>query len=93
MKAKIKQSLTEDQFGFRKNMETRKAILALRIIIPKRIRKDEQIFMAFAEAFGNVNWTVMFNMKVRIKIKYADRRLLYNLYNVELAVIKIQVNI
>jgi hypothetical protein len=55
---KIEQSLTEDQFGFRRNMGTREAILALRIIIQKIIRKDKQTFTSFVDiekAFDNVN--------------------------------------
>jgi len=49
IEGKIGQSLTEYQFGFRRNMGTREAILALRIIIQKRIRKDKQTFIAFVD--------------------------------------------
>lgn len=59
IESKIEQSLTEDQFGFRKNRGTREAILALGIIIQKRIRKNKQTFIAFVDiekAFDNVNW-------------------------------------
>jgi len=93
IEGKIEQLLTEDQFGFRRNMEMREAILVLRVIIQKRIRKDKQTFIAFGDiekAFDNVNWKVMFNMMKRLGIKYTDRKLLYNLYKDELAVIRIQ---
>ncbi|VVC30378.1 Reverse transcriptase domain [Cinara cedri] len=96
IESKIEQTLTEDQFGFRKNMGTREAILALRIIIQKRIRKDKQTFIAFMDiekAFDNVNWKLMFNMMARVGIKQEDRKLLYKLYKDELAVIKIQDNV
>lgn len=59
------------QFGFRKNMGT-EAILALRIIIQKRIRKDMQTFIAYVDiekAFDNVIWTLMFNMMTRVGIR------------------------
>jgi len=65
IESKIEQSLTEDQFSFRKNMGTREEILALRIIIQKRIRKDKQTFIAFVDiekAFDNVNWKLMFKI-------------------------------
>jgi len=89
----VKLSCKIFQFGFRKKMGTREAILALRIIIQKRIRKNMQIFIAFVDiekAFDNVNWTLMFNMMTRVGIKHADRKLLYKLYKNELAVVKIQ---
>jgi len=50
-------------------MGTREAILALRINIQKRIRKDKQIFITFVDiekAFDNVNRKVMFNMMKRL---------------------------
>jgi len=93
IEGKIEQSLTEDQFGFRRNMGTREEIFTLRIIIQKRIRKDKQIFIAFVDikkAFDNVNWKIIFNMMKRLGIKYTDGKILYNLYKDELAVIKIQ---
>jgi len=74
-------------------MRTKEAILALRIIIQKRIRKDKQTFIAFVDiekAFDNVNWKVMFKMMKRSGIKYIDMKLLYNLYKDEFAVIRIQ---
>jgi len=81
IESKIEQSLTDDQFGFRKNRGTREAILALRIIIQKRIRKNKQTFIAFVDienAFDNVNWKLMFDMMTRVGIKQADRKLLTN---------------
>jgi len=87
---KIKAILSEDQFGFRKIMDTREAILALRTIIEKRIRKDKPTYIAFADiekAFDNVNWSIMFKMLQRAGIEYTDRRLLFKLYQKQTAVI------
>jgi len=42
------------------------------------------------KAFDNVNWKVKFNMMKKLGIKYTDRKLLYNIYNDELAVKRIQ---
>lgn len=58
MENKIEVLLSVDQFGFRKNMGTREAILALRTIIGKRFRKDKPTNIAFVDiekAFNNVN--------------------------------------
>lgn len=41
MENKVEAILLKDQFGFRKNVVTREAILALRTIIEKRIRKNK----------------------------------------------------
>jgi len=45
------------------------------------------------KVFDNMNWTIMFNMLRRLRIKNSERRLLYNLYKDELAVIRIQDNV
>lgn len=74
-------------------MGTMEAILALRIIIQKRIRKDKQTFIGFVyieKAFDNVNWKVMFKIMKRLGIKYTDRKLLYNLYKDKFEIIRIQ---
>jgi len=43
IETKIYDNLEEDQFGFRKNMGTREAILCLRIIMEKTYRVNEPI--------------------------------------------------
>lgn len=91
MENKIEAILSEDQFGFRKNMGTREAILALRTIIEKIIRKDKPTYIAFVDiekAFNNVNWSIMFKMLKRAGINYTERRLLFKLYQKEIAVIQ-----
>lgn len=45
MEKNIEVILSENYFGFRKNMATGKAILALKIISEKRIRKDKPTFI------------------------------------------------
>lgn len=58
MEKKIGDILTEDPFGFRKNMGTREAILALRLIIENIIWKDKSTFIVFVDiekAFDNVS--------------------------------------
>lgn len=72
-------------------MGTREAILALRIIMEKRIRKDKPTYIAFVDiekAFDNVNWAIMFKILKRAGIEYTERRLLFKLYQKETAVIR-----
>lgn len=49
MENKIEAKFSEDQFGFIKNMGTRKAILALGTNIEKIIRKDKPTYIAFVD--------------------------------------------
>jgi hypothetical protein len=72
-------------------MGKREAILALRIIIEKRIRKDKPTYLAFVDiekAFDNVNWAIKFEILKRAGIEYTERRLLFKLYQKETAVIR-----
>lgn len=80
MEKKIEDILSKDQFGFEKNMGTREVILALKLIIEKRIWKDKLIFIVFVDiikAFDNVNWEIMFKMLKRVGVATTERKLLY----------------
>jgi len=61
----IDANLGEDQFGFRRNIGTREATLALRIMIEKQIRRNKETFIAFVDlekAFDNVQWKELFKI-------------------------------
>ena len=84
--------LSEDQFGFRKNKGTREAILALRLITAKRTSAGKKTAIAFIDlekAFDNVNWRIIFQILERLGVKYRDRRVLYNLYKEQVAIVEI----
>uniref|UniRef100_A0A8D8Z0H2 Craniofacial development protein 2 n=1 Tax=Cacopsylla melanoneura TaxID=428564 RepID=A0A8D8Z0H2_9HEMI len=84
--------LTEDQFGFRRGMGTREAILTLRQIIEKRNRKGKTTFLSFVDlekAFDNVNWDIMFGLLKKVGISYKDRRIIHSLYKNEVGVVRI----
>lgn len=90
MEQKVEAVLSEDQFGFRKNRGTREAILALKLIIEKRMEMNMKTFIAFIDiekAFDNVKWDKMFQILKAIGINYRDRRVIWNLYRNETAVI------
>lgn len=72
-------------------MGTRVAILALKIITEKRTRKDKSTFIAFVDidkAFDKVNWMIMIKMLKRPAVAITERKLLYQLYKNEIAIIK-----
>lgn len=57
-------------------MGTRKAILALRTIVQKRIRKEKETFIDIKKTFNHVRWMIIFNLIKRVAIKQAGHRLL-----------------
>jgi len=74
----IDANLDEDHFGFRRNIGTREATLALMIVVEKQIRWNKETFITFVElekAFDNVQWKKLFEILKRVGIKYNDRRL------------------
>jgi len=72
-------------------MGTREVILALTLIAEKRIRKDKSTFIALVDiekVFNNVNWEIMFKMLKRSGVATTERKLLYQSYKNEIAIIK-----
>jgi hypothetical protein len=89
---RVEERLAEDQFGFRKNRGTREAILALKSLIEERMNMGKTTYVAFVDlekAFDNVEWNKMFSILKRAGIKHKDRRVIYNLYEDQIAVIRI----
>lgn len=87
---KAEDIISEEQFGFRKGRGTREAILSLRLIIEKSLEIDKLVVIAFIDlekAFDNVNWKVLFETLRKLKIDYRDRRILYQLYKNQTALI------
>ena len=91
MERKAEEFLDEDQFGFRKSKGTREAILALRMLINKRMEKNKPTFIAFVDlekAFDSVEWNTMLGILKEIGVLYNDRRIIHSLYKNQVAVIK-----
>lgn len=64
IESKINLNLGNDQFGFRKDIGTRKTILSMRIFIEKQIQVNRDILIAFVDlkkALNDVNWDNIFN--------------------------------
>lgn len=86
----IDENLSDDQFGFRKGVGTREAILALRQVIEKQMKKGKPTFLAFVDlekAFDNVNWNVLFSILRQTGINFRERRLVYNIYKQETGIV------
>ena len=89
---RVEENLGEDQFGFRRNRGTREAILSLRLIIERAFIREESVYIGFIDlekAFDNVNWEIMFKILKQAGIKFRERRLIYNLYQNQTAIINI----
>lgn len=86
---KIDLTLSDDQFGFRTGRGTRDAILSLRVLLEKRLKKNLNTYIAFIDlekAFDQVEWKTLFEILKEKGIKYKDRRVIWNLYKNESAV-------
>ncbi|VVC29974.1 Endonuclease/exonuclease/phosphatase,Reverse transcriptase domain [Cinara cedri] len=88
----VEKELSNDQFGFRRNKGTREAILSLRLLIEKQIEFNKDTFIAFIDlekAFDKVPWKGLFYTLEGIGADYKDRRIIYNLYKDQSAIIKV----
>jgi len=89
----IDENLAEDQFGFRKNRDTREAILCLRNIVEKSFTVNKNVYIAFVhllKAFDNINWNVMMKIIKTIKIDYRYRRIIRELYKHQTTFVEIK---
>ncbi|MGI4329225.1 reverse transcriptase domain-containing protein, partial [Klebsiella pneumoniae] len=67
------------------------AILALRLTIEERIRVAKPVCIAFVDlekALDNVEWNTMFSILKDAGINFKDRRVFYNLYRNQTAVVR-----
>ncbi|VVC32502.1 Reverse transcriptase domain [Cinara cedri] len=88
----VEKELGDDQFRFRRNKGTREAILSLRLLIEKQIEFNKDTFIAFIDlekAFDKVPWKGLFYTLEGIGADYKDRRIIYNLYKDQSAIIKV----
>ncbi|XKL67517.1 hypothetical protein PGB90_003008 [Kerria lacca] len=93
IQGRIKERVREDQFGFRRGRRTKEAILCLRFILEKRLKKRLDTYVAFVDlekAFDNVEWARLFSMLREIGVKYKNRRVIWNLYKEQKAEIKVE---
>lgn len=63
IKVKVENNIDDDQFGFRLRKGTREALLALRILLERRMDMNRSTYIAFVDiekAFDNVKWKTLF---------------------------------
>ena len=82
----------DDQFGFRKGVGTREAVLTLRLIMEARLKKNQDTFIGFVDlekAFDNVKWCKMFEILRKIGISYRERRVIHSMYKNQEGIIRV----
>lgn len=92
MEKKIEGLLGDDQFGFRKGVGTREAVLTLRLIMEARLKKNQDTFIGFVDlekAFDNVKWCKMFEILRKIGISYRERRVIHSMYKNQEGIIRV----
>ena len=90
------QFIGKNQFGFRRNCETRDAIGVLRRLIEKKIDFNEELsicFVDFEKAFDRVKWDILLKVMRMVGIDWKDRRLIENLYEHQSALIRMSNNL
>jgi len=87
LKRKIEDQLGKEQFGFRREGErerrTREAILALRLILERRLDVNLPTYITFIvleKAFDKVHWFLLFGALKRRGIDWKDGRIILRLY-------------
>jgi len=90
--AKAEEYIGDNQFGFRKGCGTRDAIGVMRMIMERNLEVNKEVYICFVDfekAFDRVNWVKMMTILKHIGIDIRDRRLIWNLYSKQSAVIKV----
>ena len=93
IKNKVENNVDDDQFGFRLGKGIREALLALRILLERRIDMNRSTYIAFVDiekAFDNVNWKRLFKTMRQIGIDWRDRRIIFQLYKQQKTQIEIK---
>jgi len=83
----------KDQFGFRKGRSTRDAIVALHVLYERNLEYNNKVYVCYVDyekAFDRVDWTKLMTILQNIGIDWRDRKLLWNLYNKQVAYVIIE---
>lgn len=92
IRTKVEESIGKDQYGFRREKGTREAILALRMIIDRRMDLSLETHIAFVDlekAFDRVDWKMMMKTLKDIGLDFRDRRVIYELYRNQETIIEV----
>lgn len=92
IRSKIEDNLSDDQYGFRRNKGTREAILALRLVLDRRMDLGLDTHVAFIDlekAFDKVDWKKMISLLRNTGLDFKDRRIIYELYKNQETIIEV----
>ena len=92
IEAKAKEFIGRNQFGFRKGCGTRDAIGVMRVLCERSLEFGNDIYICFIDfekAFDRVNWIKMMEVLKQIGVDWRDRRMIYELYMRQEAVIRV----
>ena len=93
VEAKAKEFIGRNQFGFRKGCGTRDAIGVMRVLCERSLEFGNDIYVCFIDfekAFDRVNWIKMMEVLKQIGVDWRDRRMIYELYTRQEAVIRVE---
>src|SRR6478609_9724941 len=92
IKAKARDFIRRNQFGFRKGCDTRDAIQVMRMICDRSLEFGNNVYICFVDfekAFDRVNWEKMIKVLQSIGVNWRDRRMISKLYMNQEAVVRI----
>src|SRR6478609_5520196 len=90
--AKARNSIGQNQFGFRKGCGTRDAIGVMRMIYERSLEFGNNVYICFVDfekAFDRVNWEKMMKVLQSIAVNWRDQRMISELYMNQEAVVRI----
>lgn len=92
IEAKAKEFIGPNQFGFKRGCGTRDAIGVMRVLCERSLEHGNDVYICFVDfekAFDRVNWIKMMEILKSLQVDWRDRRLIYQLYMRQEAVIRI----
>ena len=92
IEAKTKDFIGRNQFGFRRGCGTRDAIGVMRVLCERSMEFGNDVYVCFVDfekAFDRVNWVKMMEVLKSLDVDWRDRRMIYQLYIKQEAVIRI----
>jgi len=85
--------LGKDQFGFTKGRGIRDAIAALRVLYERNLEYNNKVYVCYVDyekSFDRVDWTKLMTILQNIGVDWRDRKLIWNLYNKQVAYVRIE---
>jgi len=91
LRARTKEYIGWDQFGFRKGMGTREALAVMRTLSERNIEHNQDVYVCFIDyekAFDRVEWTKLLEILRDLGADWKERRLIKALYMGQTATVR-----